>query len=52
MKTLAEVRAQFPQYADMSDAQLADALHKKFYSDIPQNDFNAKIGLKVSQPTP
>jgi hypothetical protein len=45
MATLAEIRTQYPQYADMSDAALADALHKKFYSDIPREEFNVKIGL-------
>ncbi len=46
MATIAEVRAQYPQYADMSDAALADALHKKFYADLPKAEFDAKIGLK------
>lgn len=46
MATIAEVRAQYPQYADMPDAALADALHKKFYADIPKADFDTKIGLK------
>jgi len=46
MATIAEIRAQYPQYADMPDAALADALHKKFYADIPKADFDVKIGLK------
>jgi hypothetical protein len=45
MATIAEVRAKYPQYADMPDAALADALYNKFYSDIPRADFNVKIGL-------
>ena len=45
MATITEIRAQYPQYADMSDAALADALHKKFYSDLPKVEFDAKIGL-------
>lgn len=45
MATIAEVRAQYPQYADMPDAALADALHKKFYADLPKAEFDAKIGL-------
>lgn len=45
MPTIAEVRQQFPQYGDMSDAQLADALHAKFYGDMPKAEFNQKIGL-------
>jgi len=47
MATIAEIRAQYPQYSDMSDTALADALYKKFYSDLPRADFDAKIGLQV-----
>ena len=46
MPTMQEVRAQYPQYSDLSDDQLSDALHKKFYSDIPQDEFREKLGLK------
>ena len=46
MATIAEVRAQYPQYADMPDAALANALHQKFYADIPRAEFDVKIGLK------
>lgn len=49
MATIAEVRAKYPQYADMPDAALADALYNKFYSDVPRADFNAKIGLAPSE---
>ncbi len=48
MATLAEIRAQYPQYADMPDAALADALHKKFYADMPRAEFDAKIGLTAA----
>lgn len=51
MATLAEIRAQYPQYADMPDTVLADALHKKFYADIPRADFDVKIGLKPTAPS-
>jgi hypothetical protein len=46
MATIAEIRSQYPQYADMPDAALADALYKKFYTDIPRNAFDVKVGLK------
>lgn len=45
MATIAEIREQYPQYSDMPDAALADALHKKFYSDLPKAEFDAKIGI-------
>ena len=50
MATIAEIRAQYPQYADMPDTALADALHKKFYADIPRADFDVKIGLTPAAP--
>lgn len=45
MPTIAEIRQKYPQYQDMSDNDLASALHKKFYSDMPVEQFNSKIGL-------
>lgn len=50
MATIAEVRAKYPQYSDMSDEALADVLYKKFYSDMPRADFDAKVGLKPAAP--
>jgi hypothetical protein len=52
MATIAEVRAKYPQYADMPDAALADALYNKFYSDVPREDFNTKIGLAPGEAPP
>jgi hypothetical protein len=43
-----EVRQKYPQYNDLSDEQLAGALHKKYYSDIPYEQFAAKIGLAAA----
>lgn len=40
-----EIREKYPQYNDLSDTQLATALHQKFYADIPFDDFSDKIGL-------
>jgi hypothetical protein len=48
MPTLSEIRQQYPQYADMPDAALADALHRKFYADMPREQFNAKIGFDTN----
>lgn len=48
MPTIAEIRQKYPQYSDMSDADLAGALHRKFYSDMPVEQFNAKIGLQAA----
>ncbi len=45
MATIAEIRQQYPQYQDMSDQQIAEGLHKKFYNDMPRDQFFAKIGV-------
>jgi hypothetical protein len=45
MATLAEFRAQYPQYDDVPDVKLADSLHEKFYSKMPKMDFYKTIGL-------
>lgn len=53
MATIAEVRQKFPQYSDLSDEQLAQGLHKKYYSDLPYEDFAQRVGLQQEpqQPT-
>lgn len=40
-----EVREKFPQYNDVSDIDLADRLHAKFYSKIPRSQFDQSIGF-------
>jgi hypothetical protein len=49
MATIAEIRSQYPQYQDMSDKALADALYTKFYSDLPRADFDTKVGLTAER---
>ena len=49
---MAEVRAKFPQYNDMSDGDLAQALHKKYYADLPFDQFAGKIGLPAADADP
>ena len=49
MATLAEFRTQNPEYNDMPDAALADALHSKFYADIPRGDFFKQLGVMSAQ---
>lgn len=45
MTILSDFRKKYPQYDDMSDIDLAKAMHKKFYSDMPEHEFAVKIGL-------
>ena len=48
MATITEIRQQYPQYSDMSDVELADAFHSKFYSDIPKDQFYTTLGINTS----
>lgn len=45
MAGLADFRKTHPEYNDMRDRELADALHTKFYSDMPKAQFDQKMGL-------
>jgi hypothetical protein len=46
---ISEIRKQYPQYSDLSDTELADGFHKKFYADIPKDKFYSTIGIKKSE---
>lgn len=48
--TLKAFRAENPDYDDMSDAELAAALHAKFYSDMPRAQFDKELGLTPPAP--
>lgn len=50
MPTIAEIRQQYPQYGDMTDDAIAGAMHQKYYSDMPREEFNQKIGLAPLDP--
>lgn len=39
------IRKQYPQYNDLSDKELADGLHSKYYSDMPKETFYSKVGI-------
>ena len=47
MKTLADFRRQYPQYDDMGDAELAEAIHQKFYSDLPKEQVFKKLDIQL-----
>lgn len=42
---LQEFKQQNPAYKDVPDDKLADGLYKKFYSNIPRDQFNQKLGI-------
>jgi len=43
---ISEIRKTYPQYNDLSDIQLADKFHSKYYSDIPKDTFYSKMGIQ------
>jgi len=52
MASIQEIRSKYPQYNEMSDEDLARALHGKFYSDMDFGDFSERIGLTPAQEAP
>jgi hypothetical protein len=40
---LSEIRKKFPMYADVPDEQLLIGMHRKYYSDMPFQEFNKAI---------
>jgi len=45
MASLADFRSQYPQYDNIPDDVLADALYNKFYSTMPREEFNKQIAV-------
>lgn len=45
-----DFRKQYPQYDDMSDVELADAIHGKYYSDLPKDDVYSRLGIVSDSP--
>ena len=50
--TLADIRRQYPEYDDLPDEQFVDGFYRKFYSDIPREQFNERIGLSAQKQSP
>lgn len=49
MSTLSDFKAKNPAYKDVPDGQLADALYTKYYSNIPKDQYYAKIGYNPQE---
>lgn len=45
MTVLDDFRQKYPQYKDVPDGKLAAAIRKKYYADMPPEDFYRKAGL-------
>lgn len=46
---VSEIRAKFPMYEDMPDEALIGAIRRKFYADIPMNQFVQKIDFDTEK---
>lgn len=44
MTSMKDIREQYPQYDDLSDQQLLEGIHRKFYSDMDFNEFASRVG--------
>jgi len=45
---IAEFRQRYPEYNNLTDDQLSDAVYKKFYSDMPREQFEKQVSEKIS----
>lgn len=50
-QVITDFRAKHPQYDGIADDQLVTALHGKYYSQMPIEEFNQKIGYQAPHPT-
>ena len=51
MITIEEFRKKYPMYNDVSDLEMADFLHKKYYSDVDKAEFFSKFGISSETST-
>ena len=49
---LQDFREQYPQYEDLSDQELADALYQARYADLDRADFDSRMGIEPPPPPP
>lgn len=46
MNKIQELKQKYPQYATMPDAELADKLYNKYYTDMDRKEFDLRMGVK------
>lgn len=49
--SISQIREQFPMYSDVNDEQLVLAVRKKFYPDMPLQQFLQRIEFQAPDPT-
>ena len=49
MTTIADLKKQYPEYADVPDVKLADAMYKKYYSDTDEDEFYKLVFPNIAE---
>ena len=49
MTTIADLKKQYPEYADVPDVKLADAMYKKYYSDTDEDEFYKLVFTNIAE---
>lgn len=52
MASLADIRSKYPEYGYLSDRELADAMHQKFYPDMDRGEFDKRVGITPEHAAP
>jgi len=48
MVSMQEVRKKYPEYNNMNDKDFVDAIHQRFYTNMPKEEYYSKIGFEDS----
>jgi len=49
MKTIADIKQEYPQYANVPDVKLANALYQKYYSDKDEDEFYKLVFPNIAE---
>jgi len=49
MTTIADLKKQYPEYSDIPDVKLADAMYKKYYSDKDEDEFYKLVFPNIAE---
>jgi hypothetical protein len=49
MTTITDLKKQYPEYADIPDVKLADAMYKKYYSDKDEDEFYKLVFPNIAE---
>jgi len=49
MTTIADLKKQYPEYSNIPDVKLADAMYKKYYSDKDEDEFYKLVFPNIAE---